>query len=49
MLYTKCAAMAVKTDVRTLHSLLFADDQIVFAEECEDMEHMVWKIKEEYE
>jgi hypothetical protein len=31
MWYGKCAGMGVKTEDRTLHSLLIADDQIIFA------------------
>ena len=32
-----------------MHSLLFADDQVIFAQEKEDMEYMVRKLKEEFE
>jgi hypothetical protein len=38
--------MGVKIDDRTLHSLLFTDNQITFAKDYEEMEYMVQKLKE---
>lgn len=46
----KCAGMGIKIgDKNTLHSLLYADDQIVFAQDEEDMEYMLRKLKEEFQ
>lgn len=47
--YRKCAGMGIPIDNSTLHSLLFADDQIVFAQDEEDMEYMLRKLTEEFE
>lgn len=41
--------MGFPIDNKILHSLLFADDQIVFAQDEDDMIYMLRKLKEEYE
>lgn len=46
--YKKCAGMGFVIGDNTLHSLLFADDQVIFSQDEEDMEYMVRKIDEEY-
>lgn len=47
--YKKCSQMGVLINDRCLHSLLFADDQVILASDREDMEFMLRKLKEEYE
>ena len=33
----------------TVYSLLFADDQLLIAQDCEDLEYMTRKLIDEYE
>ena len=46
--YKKCDRMGFEIGDKTFHSLLFADDQVLFAQDGDDMEYMVRKIDEEY-
>ena len=41
--------MGVTVGGDTIYSLLFADDQLLMAEDYEDLEYMTRKLKEEYE
>ena len=41
--------MGVTVGDDTIYSLLFADDQLLMAEDYEDLEYMARKFKEEYE
>ncbi len=47
--FKNCSQMGVLINDRCLHSLLFADDQVIKASDREDMEYMLRKLKEEYE
>jgi hypothetical protein len=44
----KCHGMGVPLGNTTLHTLQFADDQVVLAGDKEDLEHMTRKLKETY-
>jgi hypothetical protein len=44
----KCQPMGIPIQ-NTLYSLNFADDQVLLAQDHDDMEFMVRKLKEEYE
>lgn len=46
--YKKCSEMGIPIEDKTLHSLLFADDQVIFAGDEDDMIYMVNKLMEEY-
>lgn len=41
--------MGIQIENSTLHSLLFADDKVIFAQDQDDMEYMLRKLKEECE
>lgn len=45
----KCSSMGVKMGEEHIHSLLFADDQVVLAEDEHDAEYMMRKLIEEYD
>lgn len=45
----KCKSMGLQVGDDTLYSLYFADDQVVIAEDEEDLSYMVRKLHEEYE
>jgi hypothetical protein len=45
----KCAKMGLKIQDTTIYSLLFADDQILIAQDYEDLEYMTRKLIDEYE
>lgn len=45
----KCSQMGVKMEDGTIYSLLFADDQVILAEDEEDVSYMFRKLVEEYE
>ena len=44
----KCRSMGVQIGEDNVHTLLFADDQIVLAEDRDDIEYMTRKLLEEY-
>ncbi|KAK4877485.1 hypothetical protein RN001_009991 [Aquatica leii] len=44
----KCRTMGVWLNDSQIHTILFADDQIVMAEDCQDMTYMLNKLIEEY-
>jgi hypothetical protein len=39
--------MGFKIEDRILHSILFADEQIIFSHDYEEMEHTVRKVRDE--
>jgi hypothetical protein len=45
----KCAKMGLKIQDRTIHSLLFADDQLLIAQNYEELQYMARKLIDEYE
>lgn len=45
----KCNSMGVQVGERNIQTLLFADDQVILAEDEEDAEYMLRKLVEEYE
>ena len=45
----KCNSMGIQINNDHLYSLNFADDQIIFAEDDNDINYMIRKLKEEYE
>jgi len=45
----KCARMGLEIQDRTIHSMLFADDQILIAHDYDDLEYMTRNLIEEYE
>lgn len=45
----KCKGMGVPINNRTIYTLQFADDQVLIAQEKEDLEYMTRKLREEYE
>lgn len=47
--YRKCGGMGIPIRDKTLHSLMFADDQLIVAQDEEDMIYMLRKLKEEYD
>lgn len=46
--YKKCSGMGIEIGDDNLHSLLYADDQILITQDEEDNEYMLRKLKEEY-
>lgn len=44
----KCSPMGVRLRDSHLHTILFADDQVIIAEDEEDMKYMLTKLIEEY-
>jgi len=45
----KCQPMGIQIQNTYVYSLSFADDQVLLAQDHDDMEHMAKKLKEEYE
>jgi hypothetical protein len=45
----KCQPMSVPVPNTYVYSLNFADDQVLLAQDHDDMEYMARKLKEEYE
>jgi len=45
----KCARMGLEIQDTTIYSMLFADDQLLTAQDFEDLEYMTRKLIEEYE
>ena len=45
----KCAKMGLEIQDTTIYSTLFADDQLLIAQDYEDLEYMARKLIEEYE
>ena len=45
----KCEKMGIPIRDKTLHSLMFADDQLIVAQDEEDITYMLRKLKEEYD
>jgi hypothetical protein len=45
----KCQPMCIPIQNTYVHSLNFADDQVLLAQDHDDMEYMARKLKEEYE
>jgi hypothetical protein len=45
----KCARMGLETQDTTIYSMLFADDQLLIAQDYEDLEYMTRKLIDEYE
>ena len=45
----KCKCMGVPINDRTIYTLHYADDQVVLAQDVEDIEYMTRKLFEEYE
>lgn len=44
----KCSKMGQEIGENTIYTLVFADDQLLIADDYEDMEYMIRKLKEEY-
>lgn len=44
----KCSPMGIQIDNRPIYTVLYADDQIVVAEDQQDMQYMLAKLTEEY-
>jgi hypothetical protein len=45
----KCARMGLEIQDMKIYSMLFADDQLLIAQDCEDLEYMIRKLIDEYE
>lgn len=45
----KCSGMGIQINDKIIYTLQFADDQVLLAQDKEDLEYMTRKIKEEYE
>ena len=45
----KCARMGLEIQDATVYSVLFADDQLLIAQDYEDLEYMTRKLRDEYE
>jgi hypothetical protein len=45
----KCAKMGLEIQDMTIHSMLFTDDQLLIAQDYEDLEYMTRKLMDEYE
>jgi hypothetical protein len=45
----KCAKMGLEIQYMTVYSLLFADDQLLTAQDYEDLEYMTRKLIDKYE
>jgi hypothetical protein len=45
----KCARMGLEIQDTTIFSMLFADDQLLIAQDYEDLEYMTRKLIDEYE
>jgi len=45
----KCQPMGIPVQNTYVHSVSFADDQVLLVQDHDDMEYMVRKLKEEYE
>ena len=45
----KCQPIGIPIQNTYVYSLNFADDQVFFAQDHDDMEYMARKLKEEYE
>jgi hypothetical protein len=45
----KCARMGLEIQDTTIYSILFADDQLIIAQDYENLEYMTRKLIEEYE
>jgi hypothetical protein len=45
----KCAKMGLEIQETTLYSLLFADDQLLIAQDYDDLGYMTRKLIDEYE
>lgn len=45
----KCENMGIPLNNKTIYTLQFADDQVILAQDKDDLEYMSRKIKEEYE
>jgi hypothetical protein len=48
-LQMKCTRMGLEIQGTTIYSMLFADDQLIIAQDYEDLEYMTRKLIEEYE
>ncbi|XP_046662697.1 uncharacterized protein LOC124355579 [Homalodisca vitripennis] len=44
----KCSGMGISVGDRTLYTLHYADDQVILAQDPEDLEYMTRKLLEEY-
>jgi hypothetical protein len=44
----KCAMMGLEIQDMTIYSMLLADDQLIIAQDYEDLEYMTRKLIEEY-
>jgi hypothetical protein len=45
----KCARLGLETEDMTIYSMLFADDQLLIAQDYEDLEYIIRKLTDEYE
>lgn len=45
----KCAKMGLEIRDTTIYRMLFADDQLLIAQDYEDLEYMTKKLIDEYE
>jgi hypothetical protein len=41
--------MGLEIQYTTIYSMLFADDQLLIAQDYEDLKYMTWKLIDEYE